>query len=60
MVGREEVARVEGIVGLRDLPAARRIDRHEEHHAERVLTLRSRGAIRMPGATIAKTKKISV
>ena len=59
VVGREE-DRVEGIISLRDLLTARRIDHHEEHHAERVLTLRSRGAIRMPGTTIAKAKKISV
>ncbi|MFI6563822.1 CBS domain-containing protein [Streptomyces sp. NPDC050534] len=59
VVGREE-DRVEGIISLRDLLTARRIDHHEEHHAERVLTLRTRGAIRMPGTTIAKAKKISV
>jgi H+/Cl- antiporter ClcA len=33
---------VEGIVSLRDLLHARRVDLHEERHAERVLTLRPR------------------
>jgi len=61
VVTREEEPRVEGIISLRDLLAARRIDHHEEHHAERVFSFRSRrGAIRVPGTTIAKAKKISV
>ncbi|MGW2642049.1 CBS domain-containing protein [Streptomyces sp. NPDC001348] len=34
--------RVEGIISLRDLLTARRVDHHEEHHAERVLRLRTR------------------
>jgi CBS domain-containing protein len=42
VVGRDPQAAVEGIVSLRDLLQARRIDLHEEHHAERVLTLRAR------------------
>jgi hypothetical protein len=50
---------VEGIISLRDLLTARRIDHHEEHHAERILTLRPRGTIRVPSTTIAKGKKIS-
>ena len=42
VVGREPQSTVEGIISLRDLLQARRIDLHEELHAERVLTLRSR------------------
>ncbi|MGR6969087.1 chloride channel protein [Streptomyces cynarae] len=42
VVTRDEHPRVEGIVSLRHLLAARRIDLHEEHHAERVLSLRAR------------------
>ncbi|EST34944.1 chloride channel protein [Streptomyces roseochromogenus] len=44
VVTREPWPRVEGIVSLRHLLTARRIDLHEEHHAERVLTLRARRA----------------
>ena len=42
VITRDEHPRVEGIISLRDLLTARRIDLHEEHHAERVLTLRRR------------------
>ncbi|MEV5872885.1 chloride channel protein [Streptomyces sp. NPDC052101] len=42
VVTREPRPRVEGIIGLRHLLTARRIDLHEEHHAERVLSLRAR------------------
>ncbi|MGW5662350.1 chloride channel protein [Streptomyces sp. NPDC003758] len=42
VVTRDERPRVEGIISLRHLLAARRIDLHEEHHAERVLSLRPR------------------
>jgi H+/Cl- antiporter ClcA len=42
VVTREARPRVEGIISLRHLLTARRIDLHEEHHAERVLTLRTR------------------
>ncbi|MFS4096072.1 chloride channel protein [Streptomyces sp. AF1A] len=42
VVSREERPRVEGIISLRHLLTARRIDLHEEHHAERVLRLRTR------------------
>ncbi|WTN37431.1 CBS domain-containing protein [Streptomyces sp. NBC_00631] len=41
-VGRDLQPTVEGIVSLRDLLQARLIDLHEEHHAERILTLRAR------------------
>lgn len=44
IVGRGPQPAVEGIVSLRDLLQARRIDLHEEHHAERILSLRARGA----------------
>ncbi|WP_258053458.1 chloride channel protein [Streptomyces sp. Ru72] len=44
VVTRDERPRVEGIISLRQLLTARRIDLHEEHHAERVLTLRLRRA----------------
>lgn len=40
IVGRDTQSTVEGIVSRRDLLQARRIDLHEEHHAERVPTLR--------------------
>ncbi|WP_258198288.1 chloride channel protein [Streptomyces sp. VMFN-G11Ma] len=59
VVTRGERPEVEGIISLRDLLTARRIDHHEEHHAERILTLRPRGTIRVPSTTIAKGKKIS-
>jgi CBS domain-containing protein len=39
VITREARPRVEGIISLRHLLTARRIDLHEEHHAERVLTL---------------------
>jgi chloride channel protein, CIC family len=39
VVTRDEHPRVEGVISLRDLLTARRIDLHEEHHAERILTL---------------------
>ncbi|MEV6741184.1 CBS domain-containing protein [Streptomyces sp. NPDC051104] len=42
VVTRGERPRVEDIISLRHLLAARRIDLHEEHHAERVLSLRPR------------------
>ncbi|MFF3906104.1 CBS domain-containing protein [Streptomyces sp. NPDC001848] len=42
VVTRDERPRVEGIISLRHLLTARLIDLHEEHHAERVLTLRPR------------------
>jgi H+/Cl- antiporter ClcA len=42
VVTREARPRVEGVISLRHLLTARRIDLHEEHHAERVLTLRTR------------------
>ncbi|WBO62806.1 chloride channel protein [Streptomyces camelliae] len=42
VITREPRPRLEGIVSLRHLLTARRIDLHEEHHAERVLTLRTR------------------
>jgi H+/Cl- antiporter ClcA/CBS domain-containing protein len=38
----------EGIITLRHLLTARRIDHHEEHHAERVLRWRGRRAAGMP------------
>ncbi|MFI6682808.1 CBS domain-containing protein [Streptomyces sp. NPDC050485] len=38
VVPRDEPGRVEGILGLRHLLEARRVDLHEEQHAERVLT----------------------
>ncbi|MEV7684552.1 chloride channel protein [Streptomyces bungoensis] len=38
VVTRDARPRVEGIVSLRHLLTARRVDLHEEHHAERVLT----------------------
>ncbi|MEU7302827.1 CBS domain-containing protein [Streptomyces sp. NPDC007189] len=41
-VTREPRPRVEGIISLRHLLTARRIDLHEERHAEHVLTLRTR------------------
>jgi H+/Cl- antiporter ClcA/CBS domain-containing protein len=44
IVGRGRQPTVEGIVSLRHLLQARRIDLHEEQHAERVLTLRPRRA----------------
>ncbi|MEH0421148.1 hypothetical protein [Streptomyces sp. B21-083] len=44
IVGRSPQDVVEGIVSLRHLLQARRIDLHEEHHAERLLTLRPRRA----------------
>ncbi|WP_432168824.1 chloride channel protein [Streptomyces sp. 1222.5] len=44
VTSRGEHAQVEGIISLRDLLTARRIDLHEEHHAERVLGLRTRRA----------------
>jgi CBS domain-containing protein len=51
VVTREPEPRLEGIVSLRHLLAARRIDLHEEHHAERVLTLRTRRRTPAPAAT---------
>lgn len=42
VVTRDARPRVEGVIALRDLLAARRIDHHEEHHAERVLGPRTR------------------
>jgi CBS domain-containing protein len=42
IVGHGPQPTVEGIVSLRDLLQARLIDLHEEHHAERILTLRAR------------------
>ncbi|UXY32457.1 chloride channel protein [Streptomyces sp. HUAS TT20] len=48
VVTRDEHPRVEGVISLRDLLTARRIDLHEEHHAERVLTL-SRAPATAPG-----------
>ncbi|MEU2927075.1 CBS domain-containing protein [Streptomyces sp. NPDC007251] len=42
VVTREPRPRVEGIISLRHLLTARRIDLHEERHAEHVLTLRTR------------------
>ncbi|WP_233273138.1 chloride channel protein [Streptomyces broussonetiae] len=50
VVTREPEPRLEGIVSLRHLLAARRIDLHEEHHAERVLTLRTRRRDPAPAA----------
>ncbi|WP_079176647.1 chloride channel protein [Streptomyces sp. MUSC 14] len=51
VVTREPEPRLEGIVSLRHLLAARRIDLHEEHHAERVLTLRTRRRTPAPAPT---------
>jgi CBS domain-containing protein len=59
VTGRER-PRVEGVISLRDLLTARRVDHHEEHHAERVLRLRRRTGRPMPSTIIAKGKKISV
>jgi H+/Cl- antiporter ClcA len=42
IVGHGDKGRVEGILSLRHLLEARRIDLHEEHHMERIFTLRSR------------------
>jgi chloride channel protein, CIC family len=42
IVGHGEKANVEGILSLRHLLEARRIDLQEEHHMERIFTLRSR------------------
>lgn len=44
VVTREEHPQIEGIISLRDLLTARRVDLPEEHHAERSLTLRLRRA----------------
>ncbi|WP_129305756.1 chloride channel protein [Streptomyces sp. L2] len=44
VVTREEQPQVEGIISLRHLLTARRIDVHEEHHVERVLSLRRKRA----------------
>ncbi|QHA07723.1 hypothetical protein GQF42_34410 [Streptomyces broussonetiae] len=44
VVTRGPQPRLEGIVSLRHLLTARRIDLHEERHAQRVLTLRARSA----------------
>ncbi|MGJ5752229.1 hypothetical protein [Streptomyces puniciscabiei] len=44
VVTREPRPRVGGIISLRHLLTARRIDLHEEHHAERFPTLRARRA----------------
>ncbi|MCQ4079598.1 chloride channel protein [Streptomyces sp. RB6PN25] len=42
VVSDDENLRVEGTLSLRHLLHARRIDLHEEHHSERILTLRPR------------------
>jgi hypothetical protein len=42
IVSHGDKAEVEGILSLRHLLEARRIDLHEEHHMERIFTLRSR------------------
>ncbi|MET9762279.1 CBS domain-containing protein [Streptomyces sp. NPDC006372] len=44
IVGRGPQAEVEGVLSLRHLLEARSIDLHEEHHAERLLTLRPQRA----------------
>ncbi|MEU2054350.1 CBS domain-containing protein [Streptomyces bungoensis] len=44
VVTRDARPRVEDVISLRHLLTARRIDLHEEHHAERVLTLGRRRA----------------
>ncbi|WP_399476926.1 CBS domain-containing protein [Streptomyces sp. TRM68367] len=48
VVDRDPQPAVEGVITLRHLLQARRIDLHEEHHAERLLTLRPRPTVAAP------------
>jgi H+/Cl- antiporter ClcA/CBS domain-containing protein len=46
IVSREDEGRVDGVVTLRQLLHARRVDVHEEHHAERHFSFRRRDRVR--------------